>query len=132
MLSKVILDADICLKLGGSEKYLFLQEVIPLIAEQVYMHSYTYNEVKYPSSAVSQLRKLVSDGKVQLVSESDLSKNERAVFDMTFNKLGSVMFDPKHTNKNRGEAYALAYAKVKAFLFLLQMKWSFNQLLIRS
>ena len=35
------------------------------------------------------------------------------MFDMAFRKLGCVMFDQNNQNKNRGEAYALAYAKVK-------------------
>ena len=83
MLSKVIIDADICVKLGQSEKYPFLLEVIPLLADQVYMHAYTCNEVKFPSSAVNQLRKRIGDGKVNIVSETELSKEERAVFDMT-------------------------------------------------
>ena len=113
MLSTEIIDADICVKLGQSEKYPFLLEVIPLLADQVYMHVYTCNEVKFPSSAVNQLRKLIGDGKVSFVSETELSKEERAVFDMTFNQLGKVMFDPSRPNKNRGEAYALAYAKVR-------------------
>ena len=30
MLDKIIIDADFCLKLGGSEKYRFLFEVLPV------------------------------------------------------------------------------------------------------
>lgn len=34
MLDKIIIDADFCLKLGGSEKYRFLFEVLPFIADK--------------------------------------------------------------------------------------------------
>ena len=38
MLDKTI----ICLKLGGSEKYRFLFEVLPLIADEIYMHRHAF------------------------------------------------------------------------------------------
>lgn len=42
MLDKIIVDADFCLKLGGSEKYRFLFEILPLIAHEIYMHSHAF------------------------------------------------------------------------------------------
>lgn len=42
MLAKIIIDADFCVKLGGSEKFPFLYEVLPLIATEVYMHSHAF------------------------------------------------------------------------------------------
>lgn len=52
MLDKMIIDADLCIKLGGSEKYHFLHDVIPLISSQAYMHTHAYGEVLMPPSAV--------------------------------------------------------------------------------
>lgn len=44
MLDRMIVDADFCVKLGGSDKYPFLAEVLPLIASEVYMHSHAFGE----------------------------------------------------------------------------------------
>lgn len=46
MLDKIIIDADFCLKLGGSEKYRFLFEVLTLIAGEIYMHRHAFEEVR--------------------------------------------------------------------------------------
>jgi hypothetical protein len=35
MLEQMIIDADLCIKLGSSEKYHFLLEVLPLIAKKI-------------------------------------------------------------------------------------------------
>ena len=64
MLDKIIVDADFCLKLGGSEKYRFLFEILPLIAHEIYMHSHAFGEVRYPASASKQHSDLISKGKV--------------------------------------------------------------------
>ncbi len=39
MLEQMIIDADLCIKLGGSEKYPFLLEILPLIAKSIYAFS---------------------------------------------------------------------------------------------
>lgn len=36
-IKQMIVDADICLKLGNSEKFLFLEVILPKIAEKVYI-----------------------------------------------------------------------------------------------
>lgn len=38
MVDKIIIDADLCIKLGGSNKYRYLYDVLPLIAKEIYMH----------------------------------------------------------------------------------------------
>ncbi|MDD7270853.1 MAG: hypothetical protein PUH25_03115 [Spirochaetales bacterium] len=111
MLDKIIVDADFCLKLGGSEKYRFLFEILPLIAHEIYMHSHAFGEVRYPASASKQLSDLISKGKVRIVDQSTLSPADRAVYDMSFRALERVMINPIKPNKNRGEACSLAYAK---------------------
>ena len=111
MINKMIIDADLCIKLGGSNKYKYLYDIIPLIAEKIYMHTHAFEEVMMPSSAVSQLKDLVSEGKVELVNESSLDSQNRAVYDASYRNLERVMIDPHRPNKNKGEACSLAYAK---------------------
>lgn len=114
MIDKMIIDADICIKLGGSNKYRYLYDILPLIAEKSYMHTYAHGEVMMPTSAVSQLRDLVSEGKVELVNENGLDSKDRVIFDAAYRKLEKVMIDPHRPNKNKGEACSLAYAKAKS------------------
>ena len=71
MIKEMIVDADLCIKLGSSEKYRFLYDVLPLVAEKIYMHTHAHGEVMMPSSAVRQLGELVSEGKVELVNEKN-------------------------------------------------------------
>lgn len=111
MVDKMIIDADLCIKLGGSEKYHFLYDVLPLISNQIYMHAHAYSEVMIPSSAVSQLKSLVNEGKVMLVNESHLDSADRAIYDVSYRNLEKVMINPKRPNKNKGEVCSLAYAK---------------------
>jgi len=111
MLDKIIVDADFCVKLGGSDKYLFLFEILPLIAAEAYMHTHAYGEVLYPFSAKKQLSDLVSSGKVKLVDQSVLSPADRAVYDMVYTQLERIMIDPRKPNKNKGEVCSLAFAK---------------------
>jgi hypothetical protein len=111
MVDQIIIDADLCIKLGGSSKYKYLYDVLPLIANEIYMHTHAYGEVRMPSSAVSQLKDLVSEGKVVLVNESGLNHQVRAIYDASYNSLAKVMLDPARPNKNKGEMCSLAYAK---------------------
>lgn len=111
MLTRMMIDADICIKLGGSEKYLFLEQIVPLLADEVFMHSHAFNEVMMPPSATKQLANLVKCGKIKIVNETILLAQERAIYDMSFAKLERVMIDPRYRNKNRGEVCSLAYAK---------------------
>jgi hypothetical protein len=111
MVDKIIIDADLCIKLGGSSKYNYLYDVLPLVANEIYMHTHAHGEVRMPSSAVSQLRDLVSEGKVVLVNESGLDNQGRAIYDASYHNLAKVMFNPAKPNKNKGEMCSLAYAK---------------------
>lgn len=111
MIDKMIIDADLCIKLGGSAKYQYLHDILPLISNQIYMHTHAYGEVMMSSSAVSQLKTLVCEGKVVLVNESNLDSADRAIYDASYKNLEKVMINPKRPNKNKGEACSLAYAK---------------------
>lgn len=112
MYDKIIVDADMCIKLGGSEKFSFLVEVLPLISKKVYMHKHAFGEVLDPKSAVAQLKELIGQGIVEVVDESMLSEADRITYQMTYNKLSNAMIDPSRPNKNKGETCSLAYAKV--------------------
>ena len=111
MIEKMIVDADICIKLGGSSKYRYLYDILPLMAKKIYMHTHAHGEVMVPTSAVNQLRELISDGKVELINESGLEKKERVIYDASYKNLEKVMIDPQRPNKNKGEVCSLAYAK---------------------
>lgn len=111
MIDKMIVDADLCIKLGDHEKYKFLYDILPLVAKEVYMHTYTHGEVLMPSSAVRQLNDLIAERKVFLVNESSLDNKSRAIYDAAYRNLERVMIDPRRPGKNKGEVCSLAYAK---------------------
>ena len=75
------------------------------------MHTHVYGEVMMPASAVSQLKDLITEGKVFLVNESGLDSKVRATYDAAYSNLYKVMIDPTRSNKNKGEMCSLAYAK---------------------
>lgn len=68
MIDKIIIDADLCIKLGGHKKYTFLYDILPLVADKIYMHTHAHGEVLMPSSAVQQLSKLISENKGEACS----------------------------------------------------------------
>lgn len=111
MIEKMIVDADLCIKLGGSNKYRYLHDILPLVAKKIYMHMHVHGEVMMPSSAVNQLKELVSEGKIELVNEKDLEKKDQMIYNAAYKNLEKVMIDPRSPNKNKGEVCSLAYAK---------------------
>ena len=111
MIDKIIVDADLCIKLGGSSKYRFLYDILPLISNKIYMHTHALGEVMMPPSAVSQLKELVNEGKIEVVNECGLDAKNRVIFDAAYHSLEGVMIDPNRPNKNKGEVCSLAYAK---------------------
>ena len=111
MLDKIIIDADLCIKLGGSSKYTFLKDVLPLVAKEIYVHTQVKSEVMSPESATMQLDELINAGKVTVVNESNLEPSQQSVFDMTYQMLAGVMMSPLKPNKNKGEVCSLSYAK---------------------
>lgn len=107
----MIIDADMCIKLGGSTRYRFLYDLLPLIGREIYIHSHAYGEVMVPQSAVEQLRALISESKVSIVSEETLEPAAYAVYKGTYKLLADVMISPSKPDKNKGEVCSLAYAK---------------------
>lgn len=111
MIDKMIVDADLCIKLGGSSRYRFLYDILPCIARQIYMHSYAQSEVMMPQSAVEQLNALISEDKVVIVDEKQLEPADRIIYSSTYKILADLMIDPARPTRNKGEVSSLAYAK---------------------
>lgn len=113
MLEQIIVDADFCIKLGNSSRYRILHDVVPIIAKRVFVHSYVLGEVQISHNAFAQLSELVTTGLVTVVNESELIPQDRAIYDMSYAQLKSVMMNPDKPSKNKGEVCSLAFAKVK-------------------
>lgn len=43
-LKQMIIDADICIKIGASPKYRYVEKLFPAIAEKIYIHKVVYDE----------------------------------------------------------------------------------------
>lgn len=110
MLDEMIVDADICIKLGGSDKYRFLEQLLPKISRTIYIHKYTRSEVMMPPSAKHQLDTLVSEGQVCVLDEASLTSAELTVYNMAYDTLARVMIDSSRPRKNKGEVCALSMA----------------------
>ena len=107
----MIVDADLCIKLGGSSRYRFLYDILPCIARQIYMHSYAQSEVMMPQSAVEQLNALISEDKVVIVDEKQLEPADHIIYSSTYKILADLMIDTARPTRNKGEVSSLAYAK---------------------
>ena len=55
MIDKIIIDADLCIKLGGHKKYTFLYDILPLVADKIYMHTHAHGEVDVPRKVAKAL-----------------------------------------------------------------------------
>lgn len=42
-LKQMIIDADICIKVGASPKYRYVEKLFPVIAEKIYIHREVYD-----------------------------------------------------------------------------------------
>lgn len=119
---KIILDADICIKLGQftNEKLKFLQELIPLIAEKAYIHKYVYDEeILTPNVVKNQIDNLIGDNIVEILSEEDLSIQEKDNYDSICNTLKPYMINPQKPRKNLGELKTISMAKVKSIPYFV-------------
>lgn len=113
----IIVDADICIKIGNSEKYRYLEKLFPIIADKVYIHTIVYNEILSPKCAKEQIDKLISDGIAEVLDESKLDDIEKLIYEATFLSLSSVMINPERPNKNRGEVASISMAKTKSIAY---------------
>lgn len=116
-LKHMIVDADICIKIGCSTKYRFLEKLFPIIAEKIYMHKVVYDEIMMPACAKEQVDVLINRGSLEVVSDDDLEKTQKYIYNGIFESLASVMINPKYPNKNRGEVASIAMAKTKSIAY---------------
>ena len=58
-LEKVIVDADLCIKIGTSPKYLYLEKLMLALAKKVFIHKTVYNEIITPRCAKEQVDRLI-------------------------------------------------------------------------
>ena len=114
---QIIMDADICIKMGASSKYRYVEKLFPAIAEKIYIHKAVYDEIMIPGSAKEQVDTLIQEGILELIDEYQLSGIERKIYDAIFNSLASVMINPNKPKKNAGEVSSLAMAKVKSITY---------------
>lgn len=98
----------------GSEKFPFLYDILPLIADKVFIHKIVYDEIRMPQSAKDQVDSLIREGKMKIVDDLQLSPIELSLYFATYKVLAEVMLNPSLPNKNKGEICSLSYAKVKS------------------
>jgi hypothetical protein len=111
MFEKLIVDADVCIKLGSSEKYCFLQLLLPCMSKKTYIHKCVYDEILIPASVKNQLNKLICDGFLEVIDVGNLSSDEKAIYDAVYSRLARVMMNPNKPRQNHGEVSSLAMAK---------------------
>lgn len=130
--TEVILDADICIKLGRFEKIPILRDILPLIADKIYIYRYVYeNEVLTPDSARRQLDELHKLGLLEIVSESNLPPLDLAIFKTIKDKLIWAMVGTTEEGKNWGEVLSLTFAKMKGIPIIMSDESKLQSLIDR-
>lgn len=109
---KIILDTDICIKIGNYEKVKFLEMIIPKIAQKTYMHRYVYeNELLTPKNAKDQIDNLIRENIIEILDEEKLNVIDKFIYDDTKNTLKEYMIGTKEEGENWGEVVSLSMAK---------------------
>lgn len=111
---KIIVDADICIKIGSSEKYRFLENFFPLLADKIYMHRVVYAEIMSPNCAKQQVDSLIKKQIIEIVDENSLGVTDKQLYHATYQLLSKVMLDKTRPRKNLGEVCSLSMAKTKS------------------
>jgi len=111
IIERIIIDADVCLKLGQNEKYPYLQQLLPSLSKKSFIHRCVYDEILFPAQVKAQLNKLICDGLLEIIDESILSLSEKVLFDAAYSSLAAVMINPNKPRQNHGEVSSLAIAK---------------------
>ena len=125
---EIIIDADLCLKLGCSEKYPYLELLLPLLADTIYIHEVVNSEIK---TNRAQIDSLINTGKAKILSEKTLSPHELILYKATYAKLGQVMLNKNTPNKNRGEVSTLAMAKTKGIYYFATDEMDLQEIIDR-
>lgn len=113
-LEKVILDADICFKIGRYSKIRVLHKILPHISNKVYIHEYVYDtELVTKGNGKDQLEQLITLNQLTVLREHDLSRYQKQVYNGIISVLSQVMkgTPPYKNNKHWGEIVSLSMAK---------------------
>ena len=111
---KIIVDADLCIKLGCVNKIAVLETLFPNIAQKVYIHEAVFDEIQYPILIKEQLKHLRKNGQLEILHQNQLGFEKRSVYENTYEILSKVMSDPKNPRKNFGEICSLSMAKAES------------------
>ena len=74
---RIIVDADFCIKVGASQKYRYLEMLLPELAEKAYIHRIVYDEIMVPACAKEQINMLVQQRVLEIVDENNLEAAEK-------------------------------------------------------
>ena len=113
-LDKVLLDADICFKLGRFISSQFIARIIPHVADEVFIHEYVYErELMTNVTGKPQLEVLVKANVITVLEEGQLSVSDKESYNSTVELLCQVMKGKNsfYDNEHRGEIVSLAMAK---------------------
>lgn len=119
-LEKLIIDADMCIKIGWIKNVPLIEMIIPTITEKAYMHRYVYqDEILTPKNAKMQIENLIKLGIVEILDEEWLEVIDRKIYEDTKNILKWAMIGTKEKGKNWGEVLSLSMAKVLAIPYFM-------------
>lgn len=116
---RIIIDADFCIKVGASQKYRYLERLLPELAEKAYIHRIVYDEIMVPACAKEQVNMLVQQKVLEIVDENNLEVTENIVYQGAYEALARVMINSRKPKKNQGETHSLAMAKAKSIPYFV-------------
>jgi predicted nucleic acid-binding protein len=111
---EIIVDTDICLKIGKVEHQNFLELLVPFLAEKIYIHRYVYEEIVWPQEVKDQIHRLISKGTLLMIDQHALDPIESILYRQSVAKLEAIMIHPKFPLRHRGEIHSLAMAKARS------------------
>ena len=119
-LEKLIIDADMCIKIGWIQNIPLIELIITAITDKAYIHRYVYeDEILTPKNAKMQIDNLIDLGIIEVLDEDSLEPLDRKVFEDTKNILKWAMIGTKERGKNWGEVLSLSMAKVLAIPYFM-------------
>jgi hypothetical protein len=115
IVDRAIMDADFALKMGNAKLINAIQEVIPKVVGQLFVHEHVYNnEILFPASVKSELDRLIEQGRAQIVNRQNVAGEGQShlfVYDETVSLLEKVIDESLPGKKNWGEIVSIAYAR---------------------
>ena len=112
---RIIVDADFCIKVGASQKYRYLERLLPELAEKAYIHRIVYDEIMVPACAKEQINMLVQQRVLEIV-------DEKIVYQDAYEAFAHVMINSRKPKKNQGETIPLQWQRQNLSHILRLMK----------